>query len=64
MDYIPTCSSRPPPPNTMMELTEALLSHFPAEDSALTWDRTEARDQPGSPSGEDSGRLEGATLGD
>lgn len=38
VDYIPTCSSpsTPRPPNTAMELTEALLSHFPAGESGLT----------------------------
>lgn len=69
VDYIPTCSS-PTPQNTVMELTEASLSHFPAEDSVLTRDRTEARDQPGSPYGSTGalevggglGHLEGETL--
>lgn len=47
-----------------------VLSRFPAGDSELAWDRTGARDQPGSPSGGPwalqvgggLGCLEGETL--
>lgn len=54
--FFPGCSP-------MTELTESVLSHFSAEDNELAWDRTGARDPPGSPSRERWGPAGGMGPG-